>query len=127
MIVAPVSTLENWARELRKWCPKLRVVVYHGTEAERDEIREKIKRGACHVSPRPPRVRPPRAAALDGRRYRASCAGGARLNVFLTAYSLFELETGKKKAERAFLTKLGRCGSPSLHMGRVGGEGARRA
>ena len=40
VIVAPVSTLENWARGLRKWCPKLRVVVYHGTEAERDEIRE---------------------------------------------------------------------------------------
>ena len=95
--------------------------MYHGTEAERDEIREKIKRGACHVSPRPPRLRPPRAAALDGpsiRRYRASRAGGARLNVLLTAYSLFELETGKKKAERAFLTKLGRCGSPDFHMRR---------
>jgi hypothetical protein len=28
--VVPASLLENWQRELRRWCPELKVVIYYG-------------------------------------------------------------------------------------------------
>ncbi|EFN58097.1 hypothetical protein CHLNCDRAFT_17545, partial [Chlorella variabilis] len=30
LVVVPASLLENWQRELRRWCPGLKVVVYYG-------------------------------------------------------------------------------------------------
>jgi len=36
LVVAPASTLHNWARELTRFAPTLRVVVYHGTLKERE-------------------------------------------------------------------------------------------
>jgi len=30
LVVAPASLLENWQRELHRWCPKLKSVVYYG-------------------------------------------------------------------------------------------------
>ena len=30
LVVAPASLLENWQRELRRWCPDLNVVTYYG-------------------------------------------------------------------------------------------------
>ena len=35
LIVVPTSVLDNWARELGKWCPSLAVVVFAGSPAER--------------------------------------------------------------------------------------------
>jgi hypothetical protein len=32
LVVVPVSLLENWRRELARWCPKLRTVVYYGKD-----------------------------------------------------------------------------------------------
>ena len=50
IVVAPVSTLENWTREIALWCPALTCVKYHGSEAERDEIRQTVKEnGTPHV------------------------------------------------------------------------------
>ena len=50
IVVAPVSTLENWTREIALWCPALTCVKYHGSEAERDEIRQAVKEnGTPHV------------------------------------------------------------------------------
>ncbi|OWZ12920.1 hypothetical protein PHMEG_00013839 [Phytophthora megakarya] len=40
LIVAPLSTLMNWATEFRKWAPTMPVVIYHGTKQERKEIRK---------------------------------------------------------------------------------------
>eukprot|EP00879_Flechtneria_rotunda_P017507 GHRR01018356.1.p1 GENE.GHRR01018356.1~~GHRR01018356.1.p1 ORF type:complete len:1057 (+),score=419.84 GHRR01018356.1:236-3406(+) len=34
LVVAPASLLENWERELALWCPRLRVVTYHGSHKE---------------------------------------------------------------------------------------------
>ena len=31
LVVAPASLLENWQRELQRWCPGLKVVTYYGT------------------------------------------------------------------------------------------------
>ncbi|CAL9708181.1 unnamed protein product [Knipowitschia caucasica] len=35
LIVVPSSTLDNWDRELKMWCPKLNVVVYYGSAEDR--------------------------------------------------------------------------------------------
>ena len=77
LIVVPASTLENWweiffidtaffilanmlllclntllfvlrCNELQKFCPDLNIIVYHGSQRERDEIRGRIKRGIEH-------------------------------------------------------------------------------
>ena len=37
LIVAPGSTLDNWVRELQRWCPALNVVCFGGSADERDE------------------------------------------------------------------------------------------
>jgi len=39
LIVAPLSTIENWKREFNRFAPSLPVVLYHGTKEERAEIR----------------------------------------------------------------------------------------
>ena len=40
MVVAPLSTIENWKREFNRFAPALPVVLYHGrNKEERDEIR----------------------------------------------------------------------------------------
>ncbi|KAG5477080.1 hypothetical protein LSCM1_05421 [Leishmania martiniquensis] len=38
LIVAPLSTLTNWTRELARWAPQLRVVKYHGERRTRVSI-----------------------------------------------------------------------------------------
>lgn len=43
IIIVPASTLHNWKKELASWCPDLRVCVYYGSLAEREEIRAEIK------------------------------------------------------------------------------------
>ncbi|KAG1703838.1 hypothetical protein DVH05_006847 [Phytophthora capsici] len=40
LIVAPLSTLMNWATEFRKWAPTMPVVIYHGTKEERQLMRK---------------------------------------------------------------------------------------
>ncbi|EGZ24329.1 hypothetical protein PHYSODRAFT_325453 [Phytophthora sojae] len=40
LIVAPLSTLMNWATEFRKWAPSMPVIIYHGTRAERSKMRK---------------------------------------------------------------------------------------
>ena len=39
LVIAPSSVLDNWARELARWCPGLRSVKYHGPAAERKAMR----------------------------------------------------------------------------------------
>lgn len=42
LVVCPSSTLENWLRELNRFCPALSVEPYYGSQSERLEIREAI-------------------------------------------------------------------------------------
>ena len=49
LVVAPTSTLTNWQREFEMWCPALRVLKYHGSEAERAAMRGDLLRGGFHV------------------------------------------------------------------------------
>ncbi|XP_068259068.1 SWI/SNF-related matrix-associated actin-dependent regulator of chromatin subfamily A containing DEAD/H box 1-like [Nyctibius grandis] len=42
LIVVPASTLDNWVREVHLWCPHLNVLVYHGSQEDRKDLREDI-------------------------------------------------------------------------------------
>ncbi|KAL2352542.1 SWI/SNF chromatin remodeling complex component [Cryomyces antarcticus] len=41
LIAAPLSTTSKWVAEFGKWTPEIPVVLYHGSKAEREEIRRK--------------------------------------------------------------------------------------
>mmetsp|Transcript_11483 Transcript_11483/g.18741 ORF Transcript_11483/g.18741 Transcript_11483/m.18741 type:complete len:1481 (+) Transcript_11483:112-4554(+) len=42
LIVVPKSTLSNWMNELKRWCPTLRGVRFHGDKAEREELKATV-------------------------------------------------------------------------------------
>mmetsp|Transcript_18446 Transcript_18446/g.24366 ORF Transcript_18446/g.24366 Transcript_18446/m.24366 type:complete len:1067 (+) Transcript_18446:240-3440(+) len=63
LVVVPASTLGNWANEIEKFCPDLEVMVYQGPQAERAQMRRSFKES------------------------------GMKLDVILTTYSCFELES----------------------------------
>ncbi|PRP86642.1 fun thirty related protein Fft2 (predicted) [Planoprotostelium fungivorum] len=39
LIIVPASTLYNWDKELKAWCPTLKVFIYHGSQKDRLEAR----------------------------------------------------------------------------------------
>ncbi|KAG0573239.1 hypothetical protein KC19_VG161000 [Ceratodon purpureus] len=78
LLVAPASLLENWLREIRKWCPAFTVVLYHGNE---------------------------RAVQYERLHRAAKGKGPAPFNVMLTCYSLFERQSEQMKEDRKFLKK----------------------
>ncbi|KAJ5975737.1 hypothetical protein N7481_009444 [Penicillium waksmanii] len=41
LIAAPLSTVSNWVDEFKRWCPKIKTVLYHGSKAEREALRTK--------------------------------------------------------------------------------------
>ncbi|KAE8710591.1 Protein CHROMATIN REMODELING 5 [Hibiscus syriacus] len=40
LVVVPLSTLSNWAKEFRKWLPDMNIIVYVGTRASREVCQE---------------------------------------------------------------------------------------
>lgn len=42
LITVPASTLDNWVRELKMWCPSLNVLVYYGSVEDRRYLRHDI-------------------------------------------------------------------------------------
>jgi SWI/SNF-related matrix-associated actin-dependent regulator 1 of chromatin subfamily A len=42
LIVVPSSTLDNWMREIRMWCPALTAIAYTGSQAERRSLQYDI-------------------------------------------------------------------------------------
>lgn len=36
LVCVPKSTLSNWMNELRRWCPSLRAIKFHGSREERE-------------------------------------------------------------------------------------------
>ncbi|CAG5923815.1 unnamed protein product [Menidia menidia] len=42
LIVVPSSTLDNWVRELKLWCPSLNVLIYYGSVEERRYLKYEI-------------------------------------------------------------------------------------
>lgn len=50
LVVVPASLLENWQRELQRWCPKIKSVVYYGKHRSiirkrLNDLRERLERG----------------------------------------------------------------------------------
>lgn len=43
LIVAPGSTLENWRREIDRWLPNHSCLLYHGSQDERESLRNSFK------------------------------------------------------------------------------------
>ncbi|PQP95390.1 protein CHROMATIN REMODELING 19 [Prunus yedoensis var. nudiflora] len=78
LIVCPASVLENWERELKKWCPSFSVLQYHGAarSAYSKELSSLAKAG----------LPPP-------------------FNVILVCYSLFERHSGQQKDDRKILKR----------------------
>ena len=75
LIVVPASTLSNWENELKKFCPLLNVVSYHGTQNERAELRHDLRRDIK----------------------------AGRVDVLLSTFTIFERESGKD--DRSFIYK----------------------
>lgn len=44
LIIAPLSTLENWHQEVRRWAPWLHCIIYRGTAPERAKCRSRMRR-----------------------------------------------------------------------------------
>jgi len=40
LVCVPKSTLSNWMNELRRWCPSLRAIKFHGSKEERADLAE---------------------------------------------------------------------------------------
>ncbi|XP_062113112.1 protein CHROMATIN REMODELING 19 [Humulus lupulus] len=78
LIVCPASVLENWERELKKWCPSFSVLQYHGAvrSAYAKELNSLSKAG----------LPPP-------------------FNVLLVCYSLFERHSAQQKDDRRILKR----------------------
>lgn len=43
LIIVPVSVLKNWMNEIEMWCPDLSVECYHGTQEEREDLRNQLE------------------------------------------------------------------------------------
>lgn len=43
LIIVPSSTLDNWMREIKMWCPTLEAIAYTGSLAERRSLQYDIK------------------------------------------------------------------------------------
>lgn len=82
LVVCPSSTLENWARELNRFSPELKIEIFHGSKQERDDLAHhlinELKTGK-DISSDPP------------------------FNVIVTTYEIAR----KKGSDHAFLRRLG--------------------
>jgi len=75
LIVVPASVLSNWMNEFKKFAPKMKVMKYHGSQKEREQIQDDMG----------PYLK-----------------GVQKLDVVLTTFSYFSSEN---KADRSFLRK----------------------
>ncbi|EXB53954.1 ATP-dependent helicase 1 [Morus notabilis] len=78
LIVCPASVLENWERELKKWCPSFSVLQYHGS------VRSEYAKQLNSLSKA--RLPPP-------------------FNVLLVCYSRFDRHSARQKDDRKMLKR----------------------
>lgn len=75
LIVVPASTLSNWQNELRRFCPSLAVITYHGSQDDRADIRYDLR------------------GLLES----------GKVDILLSTFTIFERDSGKN--DRSFLCK----------------------
>lgn len=51
LVIGPLSTLPNWVNEFKRWSPEQPVILYHGSKAERAELRQKALSGGLRLPP----------------------------------------------------------------------------
>ncbi|KAM0950223.1 putative DNA helicase chromatin remodeling SNF2 family [Dioscorea sansibarensis] len=78
LIVCPASLLENWERELKRWCPLFSVILFHGAA---------------------------RATYSKELSYLAKTGQPPSFNVLLVCYSLFERRSEQQKDDRKVLRR----------------------
>lgn len=78
LIVCPASVLENWERELRRWCPSFSVILFHGS-GRTTYSKELSSLGKAGLPP--------------------------PFNVLLVCYSLFERRSAQQKDDRKVLKR----------------------
>jgi superfamily II DNA/RNA helicase len=89
LVVVPLSTLEQWAREMQRWCPHLNVVQYIGSAKSREIVREyEWWEGAGS----------PRSGGKGVYGLTASGEGRVKFDVLLTTYEMV-------LADRAYLKR----------------------
>lgn len=87
MVVVPASLLENWRRELKRWCPSLTARTYHGPD--RTEVSDEWDRW-----------RRQEAEREDG-----SQAEAPPFDVLVTSYVYFERDSEDQKMDRKFFRR----------------------
>jgi SNF2 family DNA or RNA helicase len=122
LIAAPASVLPNWAAELARWAPRLRVVQYRGSAAERECIYDsqvraapggtrgpagaggRARADANAAAPRrrraPPRHLSPLPSATAAARA-AQVARGPPFHVLLTSYDFLMAKNDRPRLARA--------------------------
>eukprot|EP00557_Chaetoceros_sp_GSL56_P008894 CAMPEP_0176504702 /NCGR_PEP_ID=MMETSP0200_2-20121128/16084_1 /TAXON_ID=947934 /ORGANISM="Chaetoceros sp., Strain GSL56" /LENGTH=1147 /DNA_ID=CAMNT_0017904171 /DNA_START=49 /DNA_END=3492 /DNA_ORIENTATION=+ len=85
LIVVPASVLENWQREFEKFCPSMNIIKYHGSQAERQEIRNDLRE-----------YMPKKKGTIKIGKFQKN------LDAVLTTFSYFSSE---KSDDRSFLRK----------------------
>ena len=76
LLVVPASTLSNWINELKRFCPSMNVMVYHGTQAERAQKAEELRYDAAR----------------------------GVYDIILCTYTMFERDSGKE--DRAVINRI---------------------
>lgn len=66
IVVVPLSVLGNWGNELKKWCPSLKALTFHGNKDQRAALKDQLKADPPHV--RPSRMRAGRGSTQGGTR-----------------------------------------------------------
>eukprot|EP00906_Rhabdomonas_costata_P016132 RCo023151 len=49
LVICPLSVTSNWVSEIRRWCPSLSVLLFHGYKDARDALRLELKSGIHDV------------------------------------------------------------------------------
>lgn len=49
LIIVPASTIGNWEREFETWCPEIRILLYHGAQDMRAQMRYYVARNPNEV------------------------------------------------------------------------------
>ncbi|CAL8461937.1 g1468 [Coccomyxa elongata] len=134
IIVVPASLLENWQRELKRWCPSLKVVLYYGKDKGqlREELLQYRRRweqdtseasGSAGEQEDSRSGTDPEDSDVDSDEEsdeeflasdqeaeppvpeNAADNGDAPFDVLLTCYTLFERDSYENKRDRMFLKK----------------------